>query len=301
MRILQTNRSAVKQAIWHIPAIIVVAGLIAVGINHFRADGLPLVGNWSVEARFADAAGESLVVSLEEARRLFAVQGTLFLDARPAEQYAENHIQGALSLPWQEVDQSFDQMSGCLEQAAAIITYCDGESCDLSHELALFLKEMGFKNVRVLVNGWTLWQQAGLPIRMGADGTGKEAHLKNVGAQAEPPQDQNSAVVVYYFHRTIRCPSCTLLEEITRGAVEFGFEKELNDGKIRMTAINLDEKANQHFVDDYGLTAQSVVVSEVDNGKEQRWKNLDQVWTLLEDEGQLWGYIQKEIKGYLQE
>jgi 3-mercaptopyruvate sulfurtransferase SseA len=48
-----------------------------------------------------------------------------------------------------------------------LITYCDGESCDLSHELALFLKEMGFENVRVLVNGWSVWQQAGLPFQTG--------------------------------------------------------------------------------------------------------------------------------------
>jgi 3-mercaptopyruvate sulfurtransferase SseA len=55
------------------------------------------------------------------------------------------------------------EMADRLEGSGTIITYCDGESCELSHELALFLKEMGFANVRVLVNGWTVWQQAGLP------------------------------------------------------------------------------------------------------------------------------------------
>lgn len=58
-------------------------------------------------------------------------------------------------------------MADCLEGSEAIVTYCDGESCDLSHELALFLKEMGFENVRVLVNGWSVWQQAGLPTDAG--------------------------------------------------------------------------------------------------------------------------------------
>ncbi len=121
------------------------------------------------------------------------------------------------------------------------------------------------------------------------------------GVPAGQPQAQNSAVVVYYFHRTIRCPSCTLLEEITHETVEFGFGKEMDSGRICMTVINLDEKANEHFVNDYNLSAQSVVVSEVKNGKEQRWKNLDQVWTLIGDEGQLREYIQKEIKGYLKD
>jgi hypothetical protein len=121
------------------------------------------------------------------------------------------------------------------------------------------------------------------------------------GANAEPPQAQNNAIVVYYFHRTIRCPSCTLLEEVTREAVKFGFDRELKSGSVRMVTINIDKKDHEHFVDDYKLNVQSVIVSQVVHGKEKRWKNLDQVWTLLENEGHLLEYIQKEIKGYLQE
>ena len=152
-----------KQASWQTPLLILAAGLIAIGVNHWRADGIPLVGNWSVEARFSDAAGDSLVIGLEEAKRLFRQDSALFLDARPHDQYAGGHIRGALALPWQQVDRYFVDIAGQLDGAATIITYCDGESCDLSHELALFRKEMGFENVRVLVNGWSVWQQAGLP------------------------------------------------------------------------------------------------------------------------------------------
>jgi rhodanese-related sulfurtransferase len=54
-----------------------------------------------------------------------------------------------------------------LNDAPMIITYCDGEHCDLSVELALYLKKMAFENVRVLVNGWTVWKQAGLPTESG--------------------------------------------------------------------------------------------------------------------------------------
>jgi rhodanese-related sulfurtransferase len=156
-----------KQTLWQIPAIIALAGLLAVSVNHFRSDGIPLVGNWSAEARFSDAAGESLVISLQEAGQLFERNEAVFVDARPRSQYVEGHIRGALSLPWQEVDRHFGEAVGRLEERGAIITYCDGESCDLSHELALFLKEMGFKDVRVLVNGWTVWRQAGLPTAEG--------------------------------------------------------------------------------------------------------------------------------------
>jgi 3-mercaptopyruvate sulfurtransferase SseA len=157
----------VKQARWQAPALVALAFLAALGTNQWRSDGLALVVAWSAAARLSEAAGDSLVIGLEEAQRRFQQDAAIFLDARPQSQFAEGHIRGALNLPWQEVDRYFMQTAQRLEGAAMIITYCDGESCDLSHELALFLKEMGFENVRVLVNGWSVWQQAGLPLQMG--------------------------------------------------------------------------------------------------------------------------------------
>ena len=105
-----------------------------------------------------------MVISLELATEQFESGSALFLDARPESQYLEGHIQGALNLPWQSVDHYFMEMADRIVGSETIITYCDGESWDLSHELALFLKEMEYANVRVLVNGWTVWQQAGLPV-----------------------------------------------------------------------------------------------------------------------------------------
>lgn len=160
-------RIKVKRAAWQLPLLVITACVIGLSVNHLRPDGLAPVGDWSEQARFADAAGESLVIGLDEAVGLFERQTVLFVDARPQSQYAGGHIQGALNLPWQEVDRYFMELADRLEGAFTIITYCDGENCDLSHELALFLKEMGVKNVRVLVNGWTVWQQAGLPTETG--------------------------------------------------------------------------------------------------------------------------------------
>jgi rhodanese-related sulfurtransferase len=154
-----------KQTLWQFPLLIVMAILIALPVNHWREDSIALVGDWSEEARFSDSAGQSMVIGLEDAGRLFEQDEVTFLDARPQHQYAEGHIQSALCLPWQEVDHYFMEIADRLEPSRTIITYCDGEACDLSHELALFLKEMGFEDVRVLVNGWTVWLQAGLPVQ----------------------------------------------------------------------------------------------------------------------------------------
>lgn len=161
------KEKAFKQALWQVPALVLLAVLLAVTANQWRADSLPLIGDWSVEARFIDASGESLIISLEGSVRLFESDDAVFVDARPENQYAEGYIRGAVNLPWQDLDRYFMDVIDRLDGPKAIITYCDGVACDLSHELALFLKEMGFEKVYVLVNGWSLWQGAGLPVERG--------------------------------------------------------------------------------------------------------------------------------------
>ena len=146
-------------------AIIVIACLLAVCTNLLRDNGLPLVGDWSADSRFADNSGQSLVIGLTAASRMYADNQAVFVDARPAAQYDQGRIKGAVSLPWQNAHERFMEVAARLEGEKTIICYCDGENCELSHELALFLSDMGFENVRVLVNGWTKWRRAGLPTK----------------------------------------------------------------------------------------------------------------------------------------
>lgn len=161
------RQSPLRQSLWQVPALLVIALLLALGTNHWRSDGIPLHGNWSAENRFSDESGASIVISLDRAEKLFEENNAAFVDARSESQYKEGHIQGAVNIPWQKVDQFFMDAYDRLDAAQVIITYCDGETCDLSHELALFLKEMGLDNVHVLVNGWTVWKEAGLPVNVG--------------------------------------------------------------------------------------------------------------------------------------
>lgn len=113
-------------------------------------------------------------------------------------------------------------------------------------------------------------------------------------------ESNTNVITVYYFHREFRCPSCTTLERVTRESVESAFDKELKSGRIKFISINIDEKNNEHFLTDYNLEFQSVVISDIKEKKEKRWKNLDQVWKLLKEEWDLRDYIQKEILKYLE-
>jgi rhodanese-related sulfurtransferase len=149
-------------------ALIVLAAIaMALVSNHFRSSPLPLIGNWSPEARLTSPSGRQMAVSLNEAKILHQSKNAVFMDARPVEEFTQGHIQGAISLPWHDVEQQVMNVIADMKNDAVIITYCDGESCNLSKDLALFLENLGFTNVRVLVNGWTVWRDAGLIVESG--------------------------------------------------------------------------------------------------------------------------------------
>ncbi|MGE4440193.1 MAG: rhodanese-like domain-containing protein [Desulfomicrobium sp.] len=137
---------------------------LALAFNATRPDRLPLVHDPDSIAQAAALRGE---ISLTDAALLFESGKTVFIDAREAGEFALGHIEGAFSLDPMMFEQQFPELREHLEGAATIVTYCDGEFCELSHELAEQLRGMGLQDVRVLKNGWTLWREQGLPTAVG--------------------------------------------------------------------------------------------------------------------------------------
>ena len=152
------------QSVWQCCAMFLLAVFLGFSINQFRDTRLPLFDDWSMKARLTTPSGVRLDISLVEAKKLFLKKAAIIIDARPNDDYEKGHIKGAHSLPWDEVDQKFMTVTKDISNDTPIITYCDGETCELSHHLANFLLDLGFTNVRILVNGWTKWQNADLPI-----------------------------------------------------------------------------------------------------------------------------------------
>jgi rhodanese-related sulfurtransferase len=106
-------------------------------------------------------------VPFEEAQQLWSSGATFFLDARSPADYAAGHVANAFSLPVEEFDKYYPNVAPLLTLDASVVVYCDGMECDLSHNLARKLRELGYHNVRILVNGWTVWHTAGLPTHTG--------------------------------------------------------------------------------------------------------------------------------------
>ena len=107
-------------------------------------------------------------------------------------------------------------------------------------------------------------------------------------------------VVVTYFHTTARCVSCIRIEDTTTASISEAFAREIAEGRLVWRVLNTDEPSNGHFVADYGLFTKSVIVSDQRSGREIRWKNLDQVWHLLDDPAAFRAYVEREVRAFLE-
>jgi hypothetical protein len=111
----------------------------------------------------------------------------------------------------------------------------------------------------------------------------------------------NHIVHVYYFHTTQRCASCKKIEAWSDAAIRAAFERALGAGNLEWEVINIDDPLNRHFVDDYKLYTKSLIVVDRVNGEQARWKNLEKVWQLLQNEASFRQYVQTEIRAYLEQ
>ena len=108
-------------------------------------------------------------------------------------------------------------------------------------------------------------------------------------------------IIAYYFHGSFRCYTCTNMEKYSRETIEMNFKDALQTGKIEFKAINVQERGNEHFVDDYQLYTKSLILSLVKDGKEVKSKNLDKIWQLSRNKQKFIDYVTNEINSYLKD
>jgi hypothetical protein len=120
---------------------------------------------------------------------------------------------------------------------------------------------------------------------------------QNISETAEP----ESRVVAYYFHGNTRCVTCRTIESYAREAIESGFPDALKKGRLEFKVVNIEEPENEHFVQDYQLSASTVVVARFKRGKQRDWKNLQLVWELVRDHDAFVIYVQEEARPFFGE
>jgi rhodanese-related sulfurtransferase len=171
--------------------IITISAVIGLLVNFVNPKGIPLIGEYSREARLKDldtkkkeliktskdnnlkdAAEPSKQelelksdIKLEDVYQIFNSGSAIFIDSRKVEDYKKGHIQGAINIYAEKIDDYKDVISD-ISKEIKIITYCGGTDCDLSILLADYLVEQGYLNVSIFFGGWIEWKDAGYPIEV---------------------------------------------------------------------------------------------------------------------------------------
>jgi len=108
--------------------------------------------------------------------------------------------------------------------------------------------------------------------------------------------DSGVSYTMYYFHPTARCESCINIENFTKKIIETKYSK---DPAIKFIALNIEDSQNQHFRKDYDLKFSSVVLTKQSNNQEEKYKNLDSIWSYSDNKDGFLKYMDSEIKEFI--
>lgn len=81
-------------------------------------------------------------------------------------------------------------------------------------------------------------------------------------------------LIVYYFHLTNRCHTCSSIETTVVSILNEKYKTELNDETIVFKSINVDDKANETLCKKYEAYGSTLAMTKMKDGKEVRKEDL---------------------------
>lgn len=109
-----------------------------------------------VERAARDYLGEPVeAIGREELRKRLKRGEVVLVDVRPEEEFAAGHIEGARSIPLDELEQRLAELPADRD----VVAYCRGPFCAYAHEAVRQLQEAGRSALR-LEDGWPEWRLA---------------------------------------------------------------------------------------------------------------------------------------------
>lgn len=137
--------------------------------------------------------------------------------------------------------------------------------------------------VSLVYAAWLTWKEPGLKPLSTSAGTG------------------TNVVTVYFIHGRAKCPTCDLMLEHTRAALDESFGDEIHAGRIRLVTVDVEKPGNEHFMTDFNLFTTSVVLEGQNPGGPKKWVNLAKAWELAEEKEAFKAYFIDELHRFRKE
>jgi thiol-disulfide isomerase/thioredoxin len=124
----------------------------------------------------------------------------------------------------------------------------------------------------------------------------KAVSAKSATAKAAAaPADR---VVVMYFHRTQRCPTCLRMGTYSEESVTEKFAEAMKKGKVEFHYVDFQDKKNEALTKGYKVSGPTLIVAKVKDNKIKEFKNLKDIWAKNSDPKQFHQYVQENVTAY---
>ena len=122
-----------------------------------------------------------------------------------------------------------------------------------------------------------------------------------VASEVPAVAEARSHVVAYYFHVTQRCVTCATIEQYAFEALNTYFSPQIEEGTLELLSVDVQQPENAHYIRDFELEFQTLVVARYDDDRLDTWKNLADVWQLVQDKERFFLYVKTETDAIVQE
>jgi hypothetical protein len=119
---------------------------------------------------------------------------------------------------------------------------------------------------------------------------------------SSPAGDGNDTVVIaYYFHKTIRCVGCLEIESAAKQVIENSFPKQIAEQKLIWVPFNLDDPGGKEFEKKFNVSGSTLVLSKAKGGDDTQYRKLEKTWELISDQNDFDAYVRNEVQQFLNE
>ena len=113
---------------------------------------------------------------------------------------------------------------------------------------------------------------------------------------ADRPADR---IVVIYFHRTQRCPTCRKMGSYSEEAVKKGFAKQVKKGSVEFHYVDFQNKKNAALTKGYKVNGPALVVARIKEKKVKEYKTLKDIWMKVRAKPEFIKYVRENVAAYL--
>jgi len=123
-------------------------------------------------ASVEDQPSVSNKITMERAYQLTQQHEAFIIDTQEPEVYAQEHIAGAINLPFGEFETYYPDFAAQVETTQRLILYCE-PGCLSKEVVADELIARGYQNLKLMDEGVEDWRTAGYPVDTGYSGGGE--------------------------------------------------------------------------------------------------------------------------------